>query len=660
MIVKNEAAIIERCLASVAPIVSYYVIADTGSTDGTQDVIRRFMKKRGIPGEIVQTTFRDFSSARNEALQLARKSRGAFDYILLTDADMDLIIDDPTAVRHLTSPAYTILQRNNLSFRNVRLIQRNVTARYIGVTHEYLEAGDRVVDLEGVWFEDRADGGNRFEKLERDIRLLTHALNSEPDNARYRFYLGQSYKDSRLWAPAIEQYQKRIELGGWPEEVWYSACMIAFCCQQAGDVGRFIEQTFLAYQVRPTRAEPLYLLAKHYRETGQYEACMLIAEAAVRIPFPADDRLFIQDEVYTSGFRTEIGIAGFYSALPDRVRLGRETCFGLGIDRSVDRSVRHLARLNSKYYARSAETLFGAFEYRDLGFVAPAGFAPTNPSILIEGNRRQVVVRTVNYEYVDSAFHYRDGAEFVQTRNFLVELDETYEIITSREIGDRSGVPVVETMVRGFEDCRLFAYRGELWLSATVRDRRDDLLNQIAIARLDETGDIVEMHVQTSYQPHSTQKNWMPFVTEDGLRFVYLCDPTQVLRVDPASMQATLVFQHVPRLALEHLRGGSQLLKVSGGWLAAVHEQAWPRDEPPAYLHRFILFGNDFKVRGATEPFWFVSPGVEFCAGLARDEERGKLVVSFGINDGAAMVGFLDETAVLTEIAHKSGYSYHP
>ena len=50
MIVKNESHIIKECLESVSPYIDYWVIADNGSTDGTQDLIKEFFDEKGIPG----------------------------------------------------------------------------------------------------------------------------------------------------------------------------------------------------------------------------------------------------------------------------------------------------------------------------------------------------------------------------------------------------------------------------------------------------------------------------------------------------------------------------------------------------------------------------------------------------------------------------------
>ena len=94
MIVKNEAVIIERCLASVAPHIDCYVILDTGSTDDTVGLIRQFFLRRGIPGCVHHGSFRNFETTRNEALHLAEQSADlAFDYLLLLDADMEFFAE---------------------------------------------------------------------------------------------------------------------------------------------------------------------------------------------------------------------------------------------------------------------------------------------------------------------------------------------------------------------------------------------------------------------------------------------------------------------------------------------------------------------------------------------------------------------------------------
>jgi glycosyltransferase involved in cell wall biosynthesis len=92
MIVKDEARIIERCLASLAPIIDYYVICDTGSTDATPLIAREYLARHHIAGRIHRLPFVDFATTRNASLALCRRSRARFDYILLADADMELLV----------------------------------------------------------------------------------------------------------------------------------------------------------------------------------------------------------------------------------------------------------------------------------------------------------------------------------------------------------------------------------------------------------------------------------------------------------------------------------------------------------------------------------------------------------------------------------------
>jgi len=85
MIVKNEAHIIEDTLTKLLAKIKfdYYVICDTGSTDGTPEIIVKFMENK-VPGKVVIHTWKDFGHNRSLALEEAYNTT---DYVLIFDAD---------------------------------------------------------------------------------------------------------------------------------------------------------------------------------------------------------------------------------------------------------------------------------------------------------------------------------------------------------------------------------------------------------------------------------------------------------------------------------------------------------------------------------------------------------------------------------------------
>ena len=98
MIVKNEGEIITRLLDSVSSIIDCYCICDTGSTDGTHKIIKKYFDKRNIPGKILHEPFQNFEHNRNVALKGCETLDKDCDidldnaYALLLDADMMLEI----------------------------------------------------------------------------------------------------------------------------------------------------------------------------------------------------------------------------------------------------------------------------------------------------------------------------------------------------------------------------------------------------------------------------------------------------------------------------------------------------------------------------------------------------------------------------------------
>ncbi len=231
MIVKNEGKIITRLLDSVLNIIDCYCICDTGSTDNTIQIIDNYFLDKNIPGKIIQEPFINFEYNRNYALT---SCLGMSDYVLLLDADMELVVSNTFSKSSLNKDYYNILQGNeDFYYQNVRLIKNSKKYKYIGVTHEYLYVPDTYrgdqFEKEEVFINDLGDGGCKDDKIERDIRLLENAVKDEPDNPRYYFYLANSYRDGKMYIEAIDSYKRVLELNGWIQEKYCSSLYIGDC-----------------------------------------------------------------------------------------------------------------------------------------------------------------------------------------------------------------------------------------------------------------------------------------------------------------------------------------------------------------------------------------------------------------------------------------------
>jgi len=316
MIVKDEAHVIARCLASVRPFIHSWVIVDTGSTDTTEEVIRRELA--GIPGELHHRPWRDFGHNRTEAIELAR---GKADYLLIMDADEVMEVPPGYRLPPLTSDQYMVLHRHrsapDTSWELGTLVKSALPFFYEGVLHEYIRCrqSHSVESLHGpvVWGHfDSARNREPLAKYRRDAEVLERALESEPDNARYVFYLAQSYRDSEQFELAAAAYERRAKLGGFAEEAYFSLLQVGAIGTRLGwDFPRVLDAYLRAYQLRPTRAESLCAIAVHYRGTSEWALAELFAGAAAVIPRPKDC-LFVDDSVYAWRSLDELAIAAYY------------------------------------------------------------------------------------------------------------------------------------------------------------------------------------------------------------------------------------------------------------------------------------------------------------------------------------------------------------
>ena len=313
MIVKNEAHVIRRALDSVRPLITSWCILDTGSTDGTQDLIREHLKD--LPGELHEAPWKGFGASRTEAIELAR---GHADYLLFIDADDELLLPKGFKLPSLKADAYHLYHRLvNLGFLRMDLVATRCPWRYVGVLHEYLESDQPRSSeiLKGPVIQERREGARSQDprKYERDAEVLEQALLAEPENARYAFYLAQSRKDAGQLEAAIAAYRRRVAMGGWDEEVYVSLLRVAQLLEGLGRPEAEVVQAFLeAYQFRPRRVESLVWLAVYYRKLEKYHLALLFAERGLKVNRPGDI-LLVEEDCYTWRCLDEFAVAASWT-----------------------------------------------------------------------------------------------------------------------------------------------------------------------------------------------------------------------------------------------------------------------------------------------------------------------------------------------------------
>jgi glycosyltransferase involved in cell wall biosynthesis len=299
MIVRDEAHVIRRCLASVRPLLDHWVVIDTGSVDGTQDAVREALSE--VPGELIERPWVDFGHNRNEAV--AHASRRA-DYVLVIDADEVLEVDPSFTASALSADAYRVQSRyGSRLYARIQLLRSALPWRYVGVVHEYPcceDAGPAPL-ISGLTTRVFRDGARARDPqtYRRDALLLEAALLEEPDNARNVFYLAQSYRDAGDLELAARHYRARAVLGGWQEEVWYSLYQVASLRELMGQPwGTVLDDYLAAYEFDPGRAEPLYCVGAHYAHAGADRTARVFLSRAMAIPRPGSERLFVEADVY--------------------------------------------------------------------------------------------------------------------------------------------------------------------------------------------------------------------------------------------------------------------------------------------------------------------------------------------------------------------------
>lgn len=310
MIVKNEAKTLPRLVESVRPIISSWRIIDTGSTDGTQELVSNLLAD--LPGALVCEPWVNFGVNRTS---LVSEFPDGAEFGLLMDADQILQVESITGLAvelsdHPEVDAFRVeVREEKLSYHMPYLVRNGRNYFYVGATHEYLSASHPLMrtNLSSVWIRHVGDGGSKSDKFTRDVALLSEAIAGGDDTTRNHFYLGQSYECLNRRKEAARHYQLVSQRSDWAEEKYISRLRLgrlALADKQMSDAARFF---MMAIDACPDRFEARYELAKLYAAEKNHAAALAILRD--RAQFETVDRiLFIEPWLKEWGYDTELGV----------------------------------------------------------------------------------------------------------------------------------------------------------------------------------------------------------------------------------------------------------------------------------------------------------------------------------------------------------------
>lgn len=294
MIVKNEEKVLATALDSISGV-DEIVIIDTGSTDNTIEIAKKYTDKVYSGAEY---NWQDnFAYHRNQSLD-----RCSGDWILIIDADehldnsieeirefLESVPDDKTAVFFNTVSTNV----KNTEHKSIRLFRNNRGIKWHGAAHNYLDnkSADAVDSEFTIYY-----GYSPAHQLDPDrtFRILKKYVEDNPDALRERYYLAREYYYKRDCETALEHFDIYIQKSEALAEIADAYMLSAYCFFNLGMFEDARESCIKAIIINPDFKEPFILMSKLNGSQKNNEKWLQFSELCTNT-----DVLFVRTATFT-------------------------------------------------------------------------------------------------------------------------------------------------------------------------------------------------------------------------------------------------------------------------------------------------------------------------------------------------------------------------
>ncbi len=315
MIVKNEQDVLSRCLDCIKDIVDEIIIVDTGSTDKTMEIARRYTNKL-----FTFQWIQDFAAARNFSFSKATK-----DYILWLDADDVIDIENKQELKNLKETLdplvdmvmmkYHVAFDENgnptFSYYRERLLKRSKNYQWEGEIHEVITPNGNYI------YKDIAVCHKKTHpnEPERNLKIFENIINQGKDlDPRQKFYYARELYYNDRNQEAIKMFEEFLSEGkGWIENNISACSDLANCYYKQGNYAEALQSYLRSFSYDKPRAEICCNVGKHFLDRNQIENAIYWYELAANSELKEATAGFVSPDCY--GYVPNIQLSVCYDRL---------------------------------------------------------------------------------------------------------------------------------------------------------------------------------------------------------------------------------------------------------------------------------------------------------------------------------------------------------
>lgn len=268
-------------------------------------------------------------------------------------------------------------------------------------------------------------------------------------------------------------------------------------------------------------------------------------------------------------------------------------------------------------------------------------YNPLNPSFVINNHGLRVIYRGCNYNLRKTGYRFFYGSwtsSVTDNQNYTAEVSLDLKLKQASFLEDRH-LRAREEAADGIQDLKVFRWRGQIYASGSGCNSAPFLRKVSPTRRFSMMLFIIEgsklEYVATLPADQPEEKNWMPWVVDTELYFLYRPQPFRLLKYD-ADRKGVAEVKAEQRQYFEPGTCGSTGILLHGENYVGITHKKVGEGPYARYTHRLFLMTKQGGVTKVSEPFSFEGAAIEYGSGLAF--KNGSVYLGYGVYDERAVL----------------------